>query len=263
MTQRNEVAVESFLARITLWQHSFKETLSHACNREFRSKLRRKATAASEKNVVKHDRAHTADVKKREIGYFAPKTWAFWRSVITCFCLFSIVGHWLEIPYCTFMHSCFGIVEADYAVWTDPWYHPYWIYGIGAVIVTLLIEPLKEWTVSRRKTLVGAILETFVLLVIISMLTELIMGWLVNQPDEFGDYPFWNNSELPLNIFGQAWLVNDIVIGVVATLYVWVLYPLICEGYMALRPKTANIVFAILMVAFAACCTISYIQLAL
>ena len=41
--------------------------------------------------------------KQDEIGYFAPRTWAFWRSLIVALCVFSIVGHWLEIPYCIFM----------------------------------------------------------------------------------------------------------------------------------------------------------------
>ncbi len=201
--------------------------------------------------------------KRDEVGYFAPKTWQFWRALITSFCIFTIVGHWLEIPYCTFMDSMFGIVDADYPVWSDPWYHPYWIYGIGAVIVTLLVEPVKEWIVLKRKTLAGALVQTFIIVTVIAMLTELIMGWLVNQPDATGRYPFWDNSQLPLNVFGQAWLVNDMVIGLVAVIYVWLLWPLICEGFQKLRPRVANGVFACIVVGFAACCTASYIQLAL
>lgn len=200
--------------------------------------------------------------KEDEIGHFAPRTWQFWRALITSFFVFAIVGHWLEIPYCTFMNECFGIVGEDYPVWSDPWYHPYWIYGIGAVIITLLVEPVKEWITLKRKTLFGAILQTFVMVTIIAMLTELIMGWLVNQPDATGQYPFWDNSQLPLNVFGQAWLVNDMVIGSLAVVYVWVLWPLLCKGYQKLRPSVANKAFAGVVIGFAACCTASYIQLA-
>ena len=175
--------------------------------------------------------------KDDEIGYFAPRTWAFWRAVIVCFCLFTLVGHWLEIPYCLFMGSAFGIVDANYNVWTDPWYHPYWVYGFGAVIVTLVIEPLKERIIMKRKTLWGALLESFIVLVLLSMLIELIVGWLINQPDALGEYPYWDNSELPLNIFGQAWLVNDIFIGIAAMLYVWIVYPLVCEMFVHMKPK--------------------------
>ena len=78
--------------------------------------------------------------EKDEIGYFAPRTWDFWRALIVCFCLCCILGHWLEMPYCWLMDRLFGIVADDYAVWTDPWYHPYWVYGFGAVFVTLLLS---------------------------------------------------------------------------------------------------------------------------
>ena len=199
--------------------------------------------------------------KSDEVGYFAPKTWGFWRCLIVSFCIFSIAGHWLEIPYCLFMDRFFGIVSDGYAVWTDPWYHPYWVYGIGAVVMTLIIEPLKEVIVLRRKTLWGALIETFVLAVILSMFMELIIGLLVNQPDASGEYPYWDNSQMPLNIFGQAWLVNDIVIGFIAVIYVWALFPLICEGFSFLRPNIANGVFVFIVVGFAICCTVSYLQL--
>ena len=56
--------------------------------------------------------------KKDEIGYFAPRTWEFWIVLLVCFCVFSIAGHWLEIPYCWFMDRFFGIVSDDYAIWS-------------------------------------------------------------------------------------------------------------------------------------------------
>lgn len=211
--------------------------------------------------MTKHP-LHTV-TKDDEVGYFAPRTWDFWRALIICFCLFSLVGHWLEIPYCLFMGSAFGIVDANYNVWSDPWYHPYWVYGVGAVVVTLAVEPLKEIIVMKRKTLWGALLESFVVLVLLSMVIELVAGWLINQPDAMGEYPYWDNSALPLNIFGQAWLVNDIFIGLAAVVYLWVFYPLVCEGFALLKPKTANIVFVLILIAFALCCIVSYTQLVL
>lgn len=201
--------------------------------------------------------------KSDEVGYFAPRTWEFWRTLILCFCVFSIAGHWLEMPYCWFMDRFFGIVSPDYAIWYDPWYHPYWAYGFGAVAMTLAIEPLKERMITRRKTLWGALLETFFIAVVLSMVMELVIGWMVNQPDEFGRYPYWDNSQLPFNVFGQAWLVNDVVIAVMAMLYVWVLYPLICEGFKCLSSHSANIVFGVVVVGFAVCCTVSYVQIGL
>ncbi len=202
--------------------------------------------------------------EKDEIGYFAPRTWDFWRALIVCFCLCCILGHWLEMPYCWLMDRLFGIVADNYAVWTDPWYHPYWVYGFGAVFMTLLIEPLKERLILHRKTLWGAFLESLVIAILAAMVLELVMGWLINQPDPTtGEYPFWDNSQLPGNVFGQAWLVNDFFIGLVAMIYVWVIFPLVCEGFSRLSPKAANVAFALIIVGFAACVTASYLELKL
>ena len=109
----------------------------------------------------------------------------------------------------------------------------------------------------------GAFLETFLYAVLLAMLLELVIGWMVNQPDQFGEYPYWDNSGLFLNVFGQAWLINDVGIGLVAMFYVWVMWPLICKGLEKLGNRGANIALVIIVVGFAACCTASYIQLAL
>lgn len=197
-------------------------------------------------------------IEKIESGYFKPKSWAFWRSLITAFVLVCMLGHWLELLYCTIMDNLFGIVEGDYVVWSDPWYHPYWVYGFGAIFMTFFIEPIKEKIVEKRKTVVGAVFQTLIIAIIISCALELIFGLLVNQPDEFGVYPYWDNSNLPFNILGQAWLVNDFFIGVVATIYVWIIYPLICKGYSYLKRDVPNIVFALIIAAFIICCVLSY-----
>ncbi|KFI58626.1 putative ABC transporter permease [Bifidobacterium gallicum] len=198
------------------------------------------------------------NLKHDEIGWFQPRTWAFWRSLTVCLALFSIIGHWMELPYCLTMNHFFGIVSPDYAVWHDPWFVPYWVYGIGAVAMTLVIEPLKEWIVNRRKTLWGAIFESFILMVALAAVLETVIGLIINQPDANGVYPFWDNSVLPGNILNQGWIVNDFFIGLMATVYVWVFYPLICMGFYKLSERWANIVFVLVMIAFALCVIASY-----
>ena len=47
------------------------------------------------------------------------------------------------------------------------------------------------------------------------------MGMLMKQSDPItGVYPLWDNSDLPLNVLEQAWLVNDLGLGAVATFYI-------------------------------------------
>lgn len=159
-------------------------------------------------------------------GRIAVLTWEFWRCMIVCFCVCAWIGHWLELPYCTFM-SQFGIVDENYSVWHEPWFTPYWVYGIGAVAMTFVLEPFKDAIASRRKTKGGALAEVFVYATVIAAVLETVIGLIINQPDEFGVYPYWDNSVLPLNILGQGWLVNDLVIAVVAIVYLYLIYPVI------------------------------------
>lgn len=200
-------------------------------------------------------------IHNEELGYFKPHTWFFWRTLILCLALFSIVGHWCELPYCLLMNHHFGIVADSYAVWHDPWYVPYWVYGIGAVVMTLVIEPIKEGIVRRRKTIWGALLETFVICFVLAAVLETVIGLIINQPNEHGQYPYWDNSVLPGNIFNQGWVVNDFFIGLLAVIYVWLFYPVICRIFMHMKPRTANIVFVILMVLFAIACIATYVPM--
>lgn len=196
--------------------------------------------------------------KADETAFYEPKTWAFWRGIVMYLFVFSVVGHWLEIPYCLSMQALFGIVADDYAIWADPLYVPYWVYGIGAAIVTLALMPLKIHIIGKRKTMWGAMLEFFVICVVMCAAMECIMGWIINQPDEFGKYPYWDNSVLPLNIFDQAWLVNDFFLGLVAVGYVWFAFPFCQKAMKLVGNRAANRVFVSVLVMFGFICLSVY-----
>lgn len=189
---------------------------------------------------------------------FAPKTWAFWRNNTMCFCVNNILGHCLESVYCKVMDKCFGIIDEGYAIKFDPWYHPYWVYGLGGEAMTFIFEPIKEEILGRHRSMTGAMLETYAIAVLAAMGMELGFGLLVNRPDENGNYPYWDNSKLPLNIFKQAWLVNDLVMGAVAVAHTWLAYPLFCKGMSKLSARAANVAFAATVGVFAAACVSSY-----
>ena len=152
------------------------------------------------------------------------------------------------------MDKLFGVVEDNYAVLSDPWFVPYFVYGYGAGAMTLLLEPLKEHLLKRNASLPRALLKMFVLAVILAAVMETGFGLIINQPDANGVYPCWDNSNMPLNILGQGWLVNDIFIGLVAMVYVWVIFPATCVVFERLSNKGANAAFAVFMVLFALCC---------
>ena len=71
--------------------------------------------------------------REDELHGYAPDAFAFWRNLAVYFCVFSVVGHWMEIAYCLFMDVCFGIVDDDSLVWDDPLY-PFLAYGVGVVV---------------------------------------------------------------------------------------------------------------------------------
>lgn len=172
------------------------------------------------------------------------------------FCIFSVVGHWLEIAYCSFM-DLFGIVADDSLVWDDPFY-PFIVYGVGTLVCSIMLVPLKDALVARfeRRWIAGIIF--YAITVIICMLMELCMGLMLNQPDQCGNYPLWDNSELPLNIFEQAWLINDIVLGSVAMLYTWIVYPICVKGLERMPAWLANILSVVIIVGFLILCVAKF-----
>lgn len=104
----------------------------------------------------------------------------------------------------------------------------------------------------------GAALEFFVITVLACMAMELAMGFLLNQPDAAGNYPLWDNSQLPGNILGQAWIVNDIGLGAVGMLHTWVIYPL-CQKALAKVPiRVMRPVAAIVVVGFVVLCVAKF-----
>ncbi len=185
------------------------------------------------------------------------KSYEFWRDIALWFCVFSLVGHWMEIGYCAIMDSLFGIVEDDSLVWEDPMY-PFLVYGIGITVCAIFLVPLKTRLLKNCKTMIGALILFYIITVIICMLMELDMGLLLNQPDEFGEYPLWDNSQLPGNIFGQAWIVNDILLGAVTTLYVWVVYPLCKLALSKLSPTFVNILTVVVVISFTILCIVKF-----
>lgn len=196
-----------------------------------------------------------------EFRFFEPRTWFFWRGVIINIFIFSIVGHWMELPYCWFMDNVFHIVEDDYAVWTDPWYVPYWVYGIGSAVITIMLLPLKLHTLKARKTFWGAVVEYLVVAIVLCAAMELIIGLLINQPDPVtGEHPFWDNSQLPGNIGGQAWIVNDIALGLVSFIYVWLIFPFLQKLATFIGEKYMNRIFICFLVL---CAFVSFASYAL
>ena len=171
--------------------------------------------------------------------------------MILYFCLFSVVGHLVEYPYCWAGMTFFGSVDPDSEVLTNP-FKPFFIYGAGVVLCCIVLEPLRDVLKRTFPVRSTALLVFYLISVLIGMAFELTQGFLQNQPVN-GVYPLWDVSDHPGNILGQAWIVNDLLIGALITLIVWVVLPL-CDKYAGRIPAhTAN----------AACLAVALVTLAL
>ena len=188
---------------------------------------------------------------------WAPWSVRFWRCMAIAFCVFSILGHWMEIPYCLFNDWAFGIVDDDSLVFGDPMY-PFMVYGIAAVLGALFLVPQRDWLIDHYPRW-QAVLRFFLLCVVAACAGELIMGLLLNQPDPVtGVYPLWDNSQLPGNVLGQAWLVNDFLLGIIITLYIWVLYPALVKLVNLVPERWGWPLTIVIVVSFTILCVYEY-----
>ena len=190
-------------------------------------------------------------------GFSRLRTWPFWRMMILYFCIVSVVGHLIEYPYCWLGMTFFGSVDPTSEVLTNP-FKPFFVYGVGVVLCCVLLEPFRELLLRRFSRPSAALLVFYVVSVFIGMAFELTQGFLQNQPVD-GVYPLWDVSDYPGNILGQAWIVNDIFIGALITLIVWVVLPWANGLVDRLSERTANRLCAIVVVATAILTVLTYL----
>ena len=184
------------------------------------------------------------------------KTWQFWRAMIVCFCAFSLIGHLCEWVYCYFGAVFFNSISMDAEVLTNP-FKPFFVYGIGFIVCAVVLDPIKLFMIDKLGNKKKALGVFYIMGVFLGMAGELIQGFLQNQPVD-GVYPLWDVSNYPGNILGQAWIVNDILLGALITFIVWVVYPLVDTQIGKLEDRVANIHCAVVAAAFLVLVVVTY-----
>ena len=188
----------------------------------------------------------------KEDEFFAPKKWPFWRNLAIYFCIFSIVGHWMEAAYCTLIR--FGLIPGTYdpnsQIWHD-WLYPFAVYGFGAVACVLLLFPIKSFLQKHIKKTYISIALSFVINASVCTIIELIMGLLLNTPPNAdGVLPLWDYSNMFCNFMGQICLQNAVAFGVISTLMTWFIYPQLELEISKISKDYMNIIFVIVVVFF-------------
>ena len=209
---------------------------------------RRARAALTEPFSIERVERRLDDAKR---NFYNPRTWAFWRSIIIYFCLFSIVGHWMEAAFCLLIK--YGIVPGIYdpnsQIWSD-WLYPFPVYGFGTVACALILYPIKNALQRRIHNGWGPVLASFVINTLVCSAIELTLGLLQNQPVD-GVYPLWDYSNMFCNFMGQICLQNSLAFGGVATLMTWIIYPGLENLMGKLSNNVANVVFIVVVVFFA------------
>lgn len=192
------------------------------------------------------------DLVSHDADYYQPRTWPFWRNLIIYFCVFSVVGHWMEAAYCTLIR--FGILPGIYdpnsQIWSD-WLYPFCVYGFGAVACVLLLYPVKNFLQKKLPGVALPLFLSFVVGALVCSAIELTMGLIMNQPLPDGSLPLWDYRDMFCNFMGQICLQNAIAFGLVATLMTWIIYPGL-EMLLAKIPTgLMNALFIVVVAVFA------------
>ncbi len=201
------------------------------------------------------DARYRKELKLHAWDIWQPKSWDFWRNMIIYFCLFSIVGHWMEAGLCLFIK--YGIVPGIYdpnsGIWRD-YLSPFPVYGAGMVACGLLLYPIKTKLEEKLGGVWKPLLVSFLVNTLVCAVIELILGFTSNQPVN-GVYPLWDYSTMPFNFMGQICLQNTTAFGVVATLMTWAVWPAL-QNISAKMPNDIRRAFFVAVVVFYAlvCC---------
>lgn len=174
----------------------------------------------------------------------------FWKRVIAYTLLMAVVGHLIENVY-TGIGFYLGTFSVDDPNFVDIWLRPLkpmWVYSICTLFFFFVIIPLKEQIHKRLRSKCLNVISVFGAAFLIAFLTELVMGLLLNQPNEFGVYPLWDFTGYDWTVLNQAYLVNDFWYAVLITVCAFVVFPLLEHRLVKLNPDTQTIMMFCSMV---------------
>lgn len=145
------------------------------------------------------------------------------------FFAYSILGWACECLYCGIPARSFinrGLLEGPYCP----------IYGCGALIVILVLDPLKGHPLLL---FLGAMIFTSVL--------EYVTSWLM---EKLFHSKWWDYSERPFNINGRVCLLNSLLFGIMGLAVMYVVHPFICDVFEQIPALARLITAAVLLILF-------------
>jgi len=167
------------------------------------------------------------------------RTVLFWQKLFIYFWIIAVAGHYIERAWAIINRIIVGAPPWHLIVPTVvPMAIP---YGSGAVTIILT-------TVMLMKRFKLNPLAVFGINVVISGLVEYTCAALIVLID--GTNRFWNYSWHPFNINGYTCLESSLLLGIVATIFVYLIYPLVEKIFAKLKYKYVNVIFWVLLSVF-------------
>ena len=175
------------------------------------------------------------------------RSWPFWRNLGIYFCVFSLVGHWMEAGLSQLM--ALGIIqgEVDYTntmLWRD-WFYPFPMEGAAVVFIALFLYPLWRWLMGKFKVPGFAYLLSFIANMLLCVCIEFGMGMFVNA-----DLQLWDYTDMPFNFMGQVCAQNAFGFGLVASIITWIVYPALERLFAKIPLNVMNLVFVVVCAAY-------------
>lgn len=146
-----------------------------------------------------------------------------WDKLAWVFLISALLGDIVETFYC-------GLVDGQWMNRSSMLYGPFsFVWGLGAVVLTVVLQGLAEKNdrfVFLAGFIIGGVYEYMC-----SVFTELIFGTV-----------FWDYSDMPLNIGGRTNVLFCFFWGVLAMVWIKIIFPPMSRGIEKVPPLTGKIV---------------------
>lgn len=152
-----------------------------------------------------------------------------WDKLAWVFLISALLGDIIETFYC-------GLVNGQWMNRSSVLYGPFsFVWGLGAVVLTVTLQRLAEKNdryVFAAGFVIGGAYEYMC-----SVFTELVFGTV-----------FWDYSDMPLNIGGRTNVLFCFFWGVLAVVWVKIIYPPMSRGIEAVPPLAGKVITWIVLI---------------
>lgn len=164
------------------------------------------------------------------------KSFKYWQKIYIYFWLFSILGHYLETVWIIPLGTQWRPIMETLTPVAIP-------YGLGAVVSIFFVWPI----VKRRAANIAVV---FILSTLLSSIVEYLCA--LSVVIMRGNNQFWDYTNNPFNLNGFISADSSLVFGVLATAFIYFVYPPFEKVFSKISYKWINAIFWVTFISYAA-----------